>query len=312
MNLMDSQQALSFLVQQASIIESEVYKIQYPDLQYSQLIPIDTSGNEWAKSVTFFSMDRVGAAAWFSHLATDMRVADINKTKFEVGIEMAGIGYRYSLEELGFAQMIPGTNLSSDRADAARRAAEEFIDKRAFLGDSDKGWEGFLNNSYVSRSDVTADGSGSSRHWTDKTADQMIRDVNDALTGIYTGTNTVEMADTVLVPPASLITLSTSRLSNTSDNALSYLMKYNVYTLQTGRPLTIRGVLGLETAGNGDTKRMVVYRKDPSVLKMHLPMPHRFLPVWQTGPMVFDVPGIFRLGPVEIRRPSAVRYYDGI
>jgi len=73
MNLMDSQQALSFLVQQASIIESEVYKIQYPDLQYSQLIPIDTSGNEWAKSVTFFSMDRVGAAAWFSHLTTDIR-----------------------------------------------------------------------------------------------------------------------------------------------------------------------------------------------------------------------------------------------
>jgi hypothetical protein len=28
--------------------------------------------------------------------------------------------------------------------------------------------------------------------------------------------------------------------------------------------------------------------------------------------MVFDIPGIFRLGPVEIRRPGAVRYVDGI
>jgi hypothetical protein len=120
------------------------------------------------------------------------------------------------------------------------------------------------------------------------------------------------MADTVLLPPASLITLSTTRLSNTGENALSYLMKYNVYTLQTGQPLTIRGVLGLETAGNSGVKRMIAYRKDPQVLKMHLPMPHRFLPVWQTGPMVFDVPGIFRLGPVEIRRPGAVRYVDGI
>lgn len=312
MNLLDSQQALSFLVQQATVIEPQVYRIQYPDLQYSQLIPIDTSANEWAKSITFFSMDRVGGADWFSHLATDMRIADVNRAKFEVGIEMAGIGYRYSLEELGFAQMIPGTNLGPERAAAAKRAAEEFIDVRAFTGDTAKGWEGLLNNSAVTRVDATADGTGSSRLWSDKTGDQMIRDVNAALTGIYTGSSTVEMADTVLVPPSALITLSTTRLTNTGENALAWLMKYNVLTLQTGQPLTIRGVLGLESAGTAGVGRMVAYRKDPSVLKMHLPMPHRFLPVWQTGPMVFDVPGIFRMGPVEIRRPSAVRYVDGI
>src|ERR1051325_5797080 len=116
MNLLDSQQALSFLIQQASHIEAEVYKIQYPDIQYSQLIPIDTSANEWAKSVTFFSMDRIGNAAWFNHMATDMRLADVNRAKFEVGIEMAGIGYRYTLEELGFAQLVPGTNLGDRKS----------------------------------------------------------------------------------------------------------------------------------------------------------------------------------------------------
>jgi hypothetical protein len=41
-------------------------------------------------------------------------------------------------------------------------------------------------------------------------------------------------------------------------------------------------------------------------------MTHRFLPVWQTGPLVFDVPGIFRFAGVEIRRPKSVRYVDGI
>jgi hypothetical protein len=312
LDLLDAQQALSFLVQQASYIEPQVYRTQYPDLQYKSLIPVDTSANEWAKSVTFFSMDRVGGAAWFSHLATDMRMADVNKSKFEMGIEMAGIGYRYTLEELGFAQMVPGTNLGPERAEAARRAAEEFIDKVAFNGDTGKSWEGLLNNSDVTRVDATADGTGSSRLWTAKTGDQMIRDVNDALTGIYTGSSTVEMADTVLVPHTALITLSTTRLTNTGENALAWLMKYNVYTLQTGQALTIRGVLGLEDAGQGGVGRMVAYRRDPGVLKMHMPMPYRFLPVWQTGPMVFDVPGIFRLGPVEIRRPGAVRYVDGI
>jgi hypothetical protein len=56
----------------------------------------------------------------------------------------------------------------------------------------------------------------------------------------------------------------------------------------------------------------VAYKRDPRVLKLHLPMRHRFLPVWQTGPITFDVPGIFRTGGTEIRRPGAVRYFDGI
>jgi hypothetical protein len=315
MNLIDSQQALSFLVQQVSIIEPEIYRIQYPDIQYPLLIPVDTSGNEWAKSITFFSMDKIGAAQWFNHLATNMPKADINKTKFEQGIEMAAIGYGYTLEEIGQTTMVPGLNLTGERADAARFAYESFVDQVAFNGDTGKGWQGLLNNSDVTRVDAANTGTTSSRYWVDKTADQMMTDINDALTGIYTGTNTVEMADTVLLPPSMLILLSNTRIANTSDNALSYLMKYNTYTLMTGNSLTIRAVLGLESAGTGGGAgkgRMVVYKKDPRVLKMHIPMPHRFLPVWQTSPLGFDIPGIFRLGGVEIRRPSAVRYVDQI
>jgi hypothetical protein len=56
---------------------------------------------------------------------------------------------------------------------------------------------------------------------------------------------------------------------------------------------------------------MVLYRRDPSVLSFYLPMPHRFMPVWQNGPLNFLVPGIFRVGGVEIRRPYSVRYQDG-
>jgi hypothetical protein len=32
----------------------------------------------------------------------------------------------------------------------------------------------------------------------------------------------------------------------------------------------------------------------------------------QTAPLRFDVPGIFRTGGVEIRRPGSMRYLDGI
>jgi len=56
---------------------------------------------------------------------------------------------------------------------------------------------------------------------------------------------------------------------------------------------------------------MVAYRRDPAVLEFHMPMPHRFMPVWQNGPINFLIPGIFRIGGIEIKRPAAIRYADG-
>lgn len=311
-NLGDSQQALGFLIQQTSHIESEVYRIQYPDIIYPQLVPVDTSANEWAKSITYFSLDRVGQADWFDGMASNMPVADINRAKYEQTIEMAGIGYRYTLEELGHAMMVPGTNLGTERAEAARRAYEEFMDRLARVGDTRKGVTGLFNNANVTREDAIADGTGASALWTAKTADQIVRDVNNALLGVYESSLTVEMADTVLLPISAMRTLAEKRIDATTETALSYLTKNNLYTHTTGAPLMIRGVLDLENAGSANKGRMVTYRRDPRVVKFHVPMPHRFLPVWQTGPMTFDVPGIFRVGSVDIRRPGAFRYVDGI
>ena len=93
---------------------------------------------------------------------------------------------------------------------------------------------------------------------------------------------------------------------------MDYVQRANVYTAQTGQALTIRTIRGLEDAAASSKGRMIAYRRDPQVLRLHLPMPHRFLPVWQTGPMSFVAPGIFRIGGLEIRRPGAVRYVDQI
>jgi hypothetical protein len=317
MFLADNQQALGFLLQQTTYIEAEVYRIQYPEIIYPQLVPIDTSANEWAKTVTYFSLDKVGHADWFSGMATDMRFADVNRNRFEQGIEMAGIGYRYTLEEIGQAMMVPGLNLTAERAEAARFSYEQFMDRIAQTGSTAKGFTGLINNAYVTQADAIANGSGNSSLWVNKTADQMIADVQGALTGVYQGSNTVEMADTVLLPIAAMQLLANTRVPNTFGNALDYLAKYNLYTHTTGAPLTVRGWLGLDTAGvplNGGSSsgRMVAYRRDPRVVKLHVPMPHRFLPVWQTGPVTFDIPGIFRTGSVEVRRPQAMYYLDGI
>ena len=68
----------------------------------------------------------------------------------------------------------------------------------------------------------------------------------------------IEMADTVLLPIGELQKLANVRIPNTYGNALDYLAKYNVYTFNTGQQLTIRGVIGLDSAGADGGGRMIV------------------------------------------------------
>lgn len=308
----DAQQAaLSFLVSQATAIEAEVYRIRYADLQYPSLIPVDTSLPEWIKSVTFFSLDRAGKAEWYHHTAKDIPLADVTREKHEETIRMAAIGYRYDLEEIGQA-MLMSINLGTEKAEAARRIAEEKIEDVAFRGDADKNITGLMNNAGVTVVTAAYTGTGSSTTWEDKTPAQIMQDINDALTGVFTESLQIEIADTILIPIAELVRLSTLQIPNTTMTVLQWIMQHNIYTIQTGAPLTVRGIRGLETAGEGGVGRMVAYRRDPQVVKLHIPMPHRFLPPRDSGPLTFDVPGIFRFGGVEVRRPKAMRYVDGI
>jgi len=305
----NEQQALGFLVSQTSYIEPQVVHIKYPELNYADLIPIETAGNEWAKSITFFSMDQVGQADWFNHLARDIPFADVTRAKHEIGIEMAAIGYRYTMEELGQAMMLPNTNLTIERAASARRAYEEFVYNVALYGDTRKNWLGLMNSSLPSVINIAT--TFASRIGDPDTIATILQDFNSILSNIWQSSLTVELADTVLIPLSLGTLLSMVQLPHTTMNLMEWIKKNNMYTSETGLPLTIRSVRGLDTAGASGNGRIIAYRKDPEILKMHIPMRHRFLDVWRTGPLVFDIPGIFRLAGLEIRRPGAFRYADG-
>jgi hypothetical protein len=305
----DFQQALSFLVAQTSYIEPQVVRIKYPELNYAQFVPIDTAANEWAKSITFFSIDMVGNADWINHMARDVPFADIMRQKHEQGIELAAVGYRYTLEELGQAMMLPNTNLTIERAASARRAYEEMVHNTAMYGDTRKNWLGLTNHSSPAVINQT---STFQALVNTPNIPAILQAINSVLTNIWQASLTVEMANTLLMPLSVTTLLSMTQLPNTTMNLSEWVAKNNLYTQETGAALMMRGVRGLDTAGASGNGRMIAYARDPEVLKMHIPMTHKFLPVWQTGPLVFDVPGIFRLAGLEIRRPGAVRYMDGV
>lgn len=306
------QQALGFLVSQTTYIEPLVYRIKYPELNYADFVPIDHAAGEWAKSYTFYSVDQYGKAEWITANTTDIPLADFTRGKHEAAIEMGGIAYRYNLEELGQAMMIPGLNLTTERANAARRASEEMIHNSMMYGDTPKGWLGLINLTGPDVINVTTTWPAQIALGTAAAVNFITSDVNNAISNIWVSSLGIEFADTVLLPMSAMTLLAITQLPNTTMNLLSWLKANNIYTETTGRPLTIMAVRGLDTAGASGNGRMIVYRKDPEALKAHVPMPLRFFPAYQKTAFVYEVPAMFRFSALGLRLPKTMRYIDGI
>ncbi|WP_415916303.1 major capsid family protein [Xanthomonas arboricola] len=310
--LLDAQVTLGFMVAQTTIIEPGVYRTVYPDIQYRELIPVDTSGSEFATSVTYYSQDQYGKADWINGNADDVPKAGTNRSQFQTGVHLAGIGYGYGWQEIGRAQLL-GINLPTEDAAAARRASEEMVDRVALLGDASKGFSGLFNAAGVTPSAAPTGNWGTLQAAGTATPDLIVADMNSAILNVFNGTNTTAIADRLLLPWSKFMLISTKKMSDYSDmTILQYFLANNVYTATTGQQLTVRGLRGLDNAGVGGVARMIAYRYDANVLKLHMPMPHRFLPVFQSGPMRWDVPGVMSLGGLDVRLPKQVVYVDGI
>lgn len=315
----NDQQALAFVTGQAYQINQRVYETRYPDYDFGRLIYVDTSAPEWSPGIMTYTSDVSGAANWQSGYAKDVPLADVSQDMQTKSFHLAAIGYQWNIEEVNTTMAFPGANLPDRRARAARLAYMKFMYDLTIQGSPEKGLGGLINYSGVTTTTAPNDGTGGATLWVDqngvgqKTPAQIIRDINIGLMGVYRDTNDIELADTVLLPHEALTYIAQTPYSATTmETILDFVARNNIYTRTTGRELTIRALSALSAQASGNTGRMVAYKNDPEYVKLHLPMPHRFLPVYQDGPLNFAVPGIFRTGGVELLTTKGMRYVDGI
>lgn len=311
----DAQVGYAFLTPQLHRIETEVYMRKYPSFDFSTLMFVDTSGDMWDVGTVFYSMDQVGKAQFLAGAAFDMPYASTLMNQHSHAFHLAGIGYEWSTQELQRAAKL-GRALTSDKAMAADQVSQAFLWSIAMTGKtpgaatSEKGWTGLINNGSAPSAQVAADGTGSSRLWADKTDEQVLRDINAAITAVHTGTGETHVANTLLLPTTAFQELASRRLGDTGDTLLDFIRTKNAYTALTGLPLTIRATRALETAGTGSTRRLVAYDNSREVVRFHLPGPHQFLPAFQKSSMVYEVGGIMNVGGTEVRLPKAIVYRD--
>lgn len=307
----DAQVGIAFLTPQLYRIETEVYMTRYPSFDITRFMSVDSSGDMWDIGTLVYSMDQVGQAEYFAGAAFDMPYASTKMAQATFNYHLAGIGYEWNTQEMQRAAKL-GRALSSDKATAAKLAADRFIYGIAMIGKtpqgvSEKNITGFTNNASAPSAQVANDGTGPSRLWSAKTPDQILRDINEALTAVETGTSETSVADTLILPTTRYNYIATTPRATGSDmTILAYLIANNV----AGEGLQIKKSRALETAGTGSSTRMIAYENSPQVVKFHLPGPHTFLPPFQKSSLTYEVAGIMNVGGVEVRLPKAMVYRD--
>lgn len=301
-----------FFSRQLEQIKAQTYDVVYPDLQALNLMPTSNEAGAGANSITYRQFDRRGQAEVISDFGQDLPRSDIVAKEFPTPIVSVGASYGYSVQEIRAAQFA-GLNLEQRKANVCRRSVEERINRMAWYGDSNYNISGLLNHPDIVRTAVPDDGTGPSRNFADKTAEQILRDLNETVHAIVRDTNMVEQPDTLLLPVEQRTLIQSTRLASGTDTTIEqYFLNNNGYINE------IVSVNELAGAGTGDgvptnagEDVMVAFTRSADKLTLEIPQMFEQFPAQERG-LEFIVPCHARTAGVLIYYPRGVAIAEGI
>ena len=193
-----------------------------------------------------------------------------------------------------------------------RLHCDKIIDRNVYTGFTKVTSTGLCNNPNITRISA-ANGSGGSAHWADKTADEILTDINKAISTLWKENDCSPDAlpNHILVPVEQFGLLVTRKVSDDSERSiLTYVLENNL-TAQQGGELIISPCKWCSRAGSSRSDRMVVYCNHIDRICFNLTQPLRRMET-EYSDMRYKIPYIAQFSEVRFLYPSTVRYMDGI
>ena len=293
-----------FFARQLEYIRSQTYDIKRVALSALTLMPVSTAIPEGASTHTYRQYDTVGMAKVIANYANDLPRADVTGKEFTNPIRSIGNSYGYSVQDIR-AALFSGTNLNGKKAMAATRAHQEKINQLAFGGDVDNGLPGLLGNANVPEVTLAADGTGSSKAFSTKTADKIVRDISALINKVVSQSKGIHRVNQVWLPIEQYALISTTQNSTASDTTiLEFLQKNNP-------GVEFKQVVEMDAAGAAGADRMYAMENSIENWQLEIPMMIRQYAPQQKG-LEFEVPVESRFAGVIIEYPLAFAFADGL
>lgn len=299
-----------FFARSLEFVRQKIFTPVYDQLKLLNggLLSINTSIPEGAEIDTYGVDDSTGEADIVTDFANDIKTVEVSGKEYSNKIKSLADSYIYSVADMRKDRMNPnGRSVITRKALAARKAVDQKIEKMLGFGDLRYGITGMFNNSNVPANVVKANGTGSTTSWSNKTPENILGDVEEAINDIVDLTRGNEIPNTMLMDYTSYHLIKKKALDTTmysGVSVLSYIEKeYN---------LTVEWVQQLKNGFVNNTKSgFVLYDNSEEKLEGVLPirlMPHAPQIVNLATKNILEA----RCGGTRIFFPNSMSYSYGI
>lgn len=286
-------------------------------ITYPRDIPIKVGGG-WVEFISALNIDYgvsngSGDGAVHAAGANTPPVIQANLDRDTFRAHIFSIVMRIMFVDMQRSQ-ITGRSLDQMYTDGIRLSYDKHMDQNTYIGMPRYNTTGLLNNPNVSAQNV-ANGAAGTSQWNTKTPDEILTDINTAITRGWENAayDLAAIPNHIVMPYAQYNSLATTRIGELAEKTiLTFLLENNVAT-KNGTNLVIGAAQWAQGAGAGGTDRMAVYRNEDRFIAMEELVPlARTMTGVNIDALGYDSVYMANISEVEIFYPQTIQYYDGI
>jgi hypothetical protein len=298
----------AFLERELTFLRQRLFEVEYPDLLGRRFAPMANDIPSSAERYVYKVFDRLGVAKVGANDADDAPRVDIKAHEVTGRVYPVKASYGWGLNEMREA-IRTNTPLSNQRATAARDAIELGIDEMCAFGyTANAGETNLVTRGILNSADI--EGGGSARvqsltKWTmDTDPDLIVQELYAMVTKLVVDSKQRWQPDSIVMPTAYYGIIAQKKVGVDNDTTiLRSFLANNPYIKNVDQWYRADGI------GTNSTGRLLVYKKDPSVLECVIPQEFEQLPP-QARNFEFIVNCHGRCGGVKVYQPLAALYGD--
>lgn len=299
-NFDSAEDASVFFARELDHVKKQSYDVEYPELTALNLFPISTEADPGAETITYYTYDKAGLAKVIQNYSTDLPRVDVNGKPSIASVKSVGDSYGYSAQEMR-ASRLAGKSLDVRKAEAARFQIDNLLNRIAWAGDAESGLMGILSEGQGIPLYAVMPGATSGKTlWADKTADEILADVNGMGRQVSRTTKNVERPDTLALPADVYYDIATRRIPDSDETVLSFLQKHSPYIKNFVSAAEL-GADSEETNPYAGQNVAVLFKNDRRKLTLEHPMPFMQYPL--------QVKNLETVVPCEARTAGVIVYY---
>lgn len=299
-----AEDASVFFARELDHVKAQSYDVEYPELTALSLFPISNDADPGAETITYYTYDKTGVAKVIDNYSTDLPRADVNGKPNFAQIKSLGDSYGYSAQEMR-ASRLAGKSLDARKGESARFQIDSLNNRIAWAGDEESGLMSVLSDGQsVPLYAIEAGAESGKTSWLDKTADEILADVNGMAKQVARVTKNVERPDTLCVPADVFMDISTRRIPDTSTTVLAFIKEHAPYIKKVVSAAELDAdSIGTNpyAAAEGGQGVAFLFKNDIRKMSLENPMPFYQYPL--------QVQGLETVIPCEARTAGVIFYY---